>query len=209
MENKLSETIISSLLSFKLILNLNDNWETYVTSKSYEVREVEKREVEKMLGCMDPERGGYSVYICENCGEQKKIPHSCKSRICSSCGKRHADEWAEKINKEMYAVPYRHIILTISDRLWGYFEGNAPMQKLMLDTAGKVMKEIVENFKMVRYYGIHGRRAKRKIREVMEKLGKVIKYIIKPFSWQKNVAQYAGKIRSSVGSVLVRCKFIK
>ena len=358
MGNKLSETIISSLLSFKLILNLNDNWETYVTSKRYEVREVEKREVEKMLGCMDPERGGYSIYICENCGEQKKIPHSCKSRICSSCGKRHADEWAEKINKEMYAVPYRHIILTISDRLWGYFEGNARMQKLMLDTAGKVMKEIVEkfnrqkkkaepgiimvlhpfgrdlktnmhvhmlmteggitasgewvempyidytvirkkwqyailtalrkanpqdkelhkvidwcfkertkgfniqakrriegktkqaarymaryvrhpaiadsriigydtekvtfvykregktntvimdkyefihnvvkhipdqNFKMVRYYGIHGRRAKRKVREIMEKLGKVIKYIIKPFSWRKNVAQYTGK----------------
>jgi len=358
MSNRISETIISSLLTFKLILSLNDNWESYVASNKYEVREVEKREVTKMLGCMDPERGGYSVYICVECGEQKKIPHSCKSRICSSCGKRHADEWAEKINKEMYAVPYRHIILTITDRLWIYFEGNSRMQKLMLDTAGEVMKEIVrkfnnrkkkaepgiimvlhpfgrdlktnmhvhmlmteggltssgewvempyidykiirkkwqyailtalrkanpgnkeldkiidwcfkertngfniqakrriegktkqaarymaryvrhpaiadsriigydtqnvtfvyeregkthtvimdkfefihnvvkhipdQNFKMVRYYGIHSRRAKKNVREVMEKLGKVIKYIIKPFSWQKNVTQYAGK----------------
>jgi hypothetical protein len=57
-----------------------------------------------------------------------------------------------------------------------------------------VIKHIPDqNFKMVRYYGIHGRRAKRNVREVMEKLGKVIKYIIKPFSWQKNVAQYTGK----------------
>ena len=146
MGNKISETIISSHLTFKLILSLNDNWETYLASNKYKIREVEKREEAKMLGCMDPERGGYSVYICIECGEQKKIPHSCKSRICSSCGKRHADEWAEKINKEMYAVPYRHIILTVSDRLWIYFEGNAPMQKLMLVTAGEVMKEIVRKF---------------------------------------------------------------
>ena len=46
----------------------------------------------------------------------------------------------------MYAVPYRHIILTVSDKLWKYFEGNAKMQKLMLDTAGDVMKEIVQKF---------------------------------------------------------------
>jgi DNA-directed RNA polymerase subunit RPC12/RpoP len=91
---------------------------------------------------MDMERG-YTTYICEECGKTKRIPHSCKSRICSSCGKRHADEWAEKINAEMYAVPYRHIILTVSNKLWKYFEGSARMQKLMMDVAAGVMKEIV------------------------------------------------------------------
>lgn len=38
---------------------------------------------------------------------------------------------------------YRHIILTVSDKLWRFFEGNSMMQKIMLDTASKVMKEIV------------------------------------------------------------------
>ena len=133
------------MLTFKLILNLNDNWETYKKSNKYKTREVEIREVEKMLSCMDPQKG-YSVYMCVDCGKTKKLPHSCKSRICSVCGKKHADEWAEKINKEMYAVPYRHIIMTVSDRLWVYFEGNSKMQKLMLDTAAKVMKDIVRNF---------------------------------------------------------------
>lgn len=87
---------------------------------------------------------GCLYILCADCGSTKELPHSCKSRICSICGKRHADEWAEKINKEMYAVPYRHIILTVSDRLWQYFEGNADLQKLMLDTAAAVMKEIVK-----------------------------------------------------------------
>ncbi|OPZ92142.1 MAG: putative transposase [Firmicutes bacterium ADurb.Bin419] len=122
-----------------------DNWETYLKECIYEVRKVEKREVEKMLLCMDPEKC-YSEYMCCNCGKTRIVPHSCKSRICTVCGKRHADEWSEKINKEMYAVPYRHIILTVSDRLWGYFEGNSALQKLMIDTAAKVMKDIVKKY---------------------------------------------------------------
>ena len=132
----------SDILTFKLILDLNNNWEEYKKNKKYRVRDVEIKEVEKMLGCMDVEKG-YTSYICQACGEIIYIPHSCKSRICTTCGKRHADEWAEMINSEMYAVPYRHIILTVSDKLWGFFEGNSMMQKVMLDTASKVMKEIV------------------------------------------------------------------
>lgn len=142
---QIQKTIAAMLLTFKMILLINDNWETYLISGLYKIREVEKREVEKMLSCMDPEKG-HSAYMCSSCGKTKTVAHSCKSRICSTCGKRHADEWAEKINSEMYAVPYRHIILTVSDRLWVYFEGNAKLQKLMMDTAAKVMKDIVKNF---------------------------------------------------------------
>jgi len=357
MINKVKRTLESIRITFKLILILHNNWEEFKLNNKYKIRAVEIKEVEKMLRCME-EKNGFTTYICEDCGETKRIPHSCKSRICSRCGKKHADQWAEKINAELYAVPYRHIILTVSDRLWNYFEGNAKMQKVMLDTAGKVMKEIVrkfnskkkniepgivmvlhpfgrdlktnmhvhmlmteggltsdgkwvempyieykiirkkwqyailtamrkampnnkelakdidwcfkertngfniqaerriegktknaarymaryvrhpaiadsriigydtknvtfiyerekkihtvvmdkfefihnvikhipdENFKMVRYYGIHARRAKKRTREKMAKLGKVVNYIIKPFSWRKNITEYKGK----------------
>ncbi|MDQ2086460.1 transposase [Herbivorax sp. ANBcel31] len=143
--NNIQVGIAGMLLSFKIILCLNDNWESYLKNDNYEIREVEKREVEKMLSCMDPDKG-HSVYMCAECGKTKVVAHSCKSRICSVCGKKHADEWSEKINKEMYAVPYRHIILTVSDRLWTYFEGNSILQKLMIDTAAKVMKDIVRDY---------------------------------------------------------------
>lgn len=95
-----------------------------------------------MLGCMDVEKG-YTSYICQACGEIIYITHSCKSRICTTCGKRHAAEWAEMINSEMYAVPYRYIILTVSDKLWSFFEGNSMIQKVMFDTSSNVMKEVV------------------------------------------------------------------
>ncbi len=73
-----------------MILCLNDNWDTYVSNCIYKIREVEKREVEKMLSCMDPEKG-HSVYMCSECGKKEVFAHSCKSRICSICGKKHAD----------------------------------------------------------------------------------------------------------------------
>ena len=55
---------------------------------------------------MDIEKG-YTSCIYQSCGEIIYIPHSCKSRICTACGKMHADEWAEMINSEMYAVSYQ------------------------------------------------------------------------------------------------------
>ncbi|WP_082225128.1 transposase zinc-binding domain-containing protein [Pseudobacteroides cellulosolvens] len=82
MINPVQKTIAAMMLTFKMILCLNDNWETYLKKCIFTVREVERREVEKMLSCM-----GHSVYMCCDCGEAKILPHSCKSRICTVCGK--------------------------------------------------------------------------------------------------------------------------
>lgn len=57
-----------------------------------------------------------------------------------------------------------------------------------------VIKHIPDkNFKMVRYFGIHAGRAKKAVRIAMEKLGLLVKYVIKPFSWRENVKEYTGK----------------
>ena len=57
-----------------------------------------------------------------------------------------------------------------------------------------VVKHIPDkNFKMIRYFGIHARRAKKAVFIAMEKLGLVVKYIVKPFSWRKNVKEHTGK----------------
>ncbi len=39
----------ADLLTFKLILNLNNNWEEYKQNQPYPLRQVEIKEVEKML----------------------------------------------------------------------------------------------------------------------------------------------------------------
>ena len=50
------------IFSCALILGLNNNWEEYTKNDKYKVRDVEIKEVEKMLGCMDVEKG-YTSYM--------------------------------------------------------------------------------------------------------------------------------------------------
>ena len=52
----------ADMLTFKLILGLNNNWEEYTKNDKYKVRDVEIKEVEKMLGCMDVVRDAQAIY---------------------------------------------------------------------------------------------------------------------------------------------------
>ncbi|MEM7533732.1 MAG: transposase zinc-binding domain-containing protein, partial [Chloroflexota bacterium] len=89
-------------------------------------------EVEKMLDCKNP-KNGFATYLCLHCGEDKKVPFTCKSRICSSCGKKYADEWAEELSGRLWNVPHRHITFTVPDVLWGILEENKEWRKVLFD----------------------------------------------------------------------------
>lgn len=130
-------------LSFEYILKVDNNWGQFKVLYEKELRPVVIKEVEKMLLCRDP-RGGFATYLCTFCGETKTIPLSCNSRLCSRCGKRYADLWAEELANHLLPCVHRHIVLTISDLLWPYFIGNPKLQKLLLDTAAKTMKEVLK-----------------------------------------------------------------
>ena len=125
---------IFSKWDFRTILLSDDNWERYQEERGNTLRSVEIEEVVKMLSCCDP-RGGFVTLLCLGCGEEKRIPFTCKSRICSRCGKRHTDEWSERLGSLLYDVPHRHVIFTVPDRLWGYFEQASALQKLLIETA--------------------------------------------------------------------------
>jgi hypothetical protein len=129
-------------LSFDYILKVDNNWQEFKALYEKELRPVVIKEVEKMLLCRDP-KGGFATYLCTCCGETKVIPLSCNSRLCSRCGKRYADIWAEELANHLLPCVHRHIVLTISDKLWCYFIDNPKLQKLLLDTAAKTMKEVL------------------------------------------------------------------
>jgi len=119
---------------FRSILLADSNWERYQAERGDTLRSVEIEEVVKMLSCCDAQ-GGFVTLLCLGCGEEKRIPFTCKSRLCSRCGKRHTDEWSEHLGSLLYDVVHRHMIFTVPDRLWGYFEQAAPLQKLLIETA--------------------------------------------------------------------------
>lgn len=75
--------------------------------------------VEKMLSCGNPEEMGYIEYLCQSCGEGRRlVPMSCKSTLCLRCGKVYVDNWVSQVSKMLHVgVIYRHIVLTMPDNL--------------------------------------------------------------------------------------------
>jgi len=128
---------------FKEIVEDGDNWARYQESYAGEVTEDQRSEVEKMLGCGD-ESNGFATYICLDCGASKRVGFSCKSRVCSSCGKVYADEWAEELAGRLFNVTHRHITMTIASELWPKLEENEAGRKVLFEAADATLKEVMK-----------------------------------------------------------------
>ena len=100
-------------------------------------------EVEKMLRCRDPDYG-FLTYKCPECGEVKTIPLTCKSRICTSCGKKYADEWADTLASTLYSVTHRHMVFTIPEGLRKVLDENRTLLKILMDSVSKTMMQMVK-----------------------------------------------------------------
>lgn len=100
-------------------------------------------EVEKMLHCRDPEYG-FLTYKCPECGAVKTIPLACKSRICPSCGKKYADEWADKLAQTLYAVPHRHMVFTIPEELRAVLDADRRLLKVLMDAVSNTMQQMIK-----------------------------------------------------------------
>jgi len=107
-------------------------WFYYV--ECHVVRDVEYREVLKALGCYG-NVGGCFVYYCKKCNEYVFRNLGCNSRLCSCCGKRHADKWALSLSKRMFKVPHRHLVLSIASELWPYLKNDRKLWKVYMDSA--------------------------------------------------------------------------
>jgi Golgi nucleoside diphosphatase len=76
--------------------------------------------VEKMLKC-GTEEMGFHHFQCQNCRYEKKVPHTCKSRFCSSCGVRQTDIWIETYSTLFAQCEYQHVIFSPPHEFLNYF----------------------------------------------------------------------------------------
>ena len=81
---------VISGITFKKIFE--DNWQEFTQLPGQPIRPAITENVHKMLMCRT-QALGYSQYKCHKCNHSIKINHSCKSRFCSSCGKKSTDQW--------------------------------------------------------------------------------------------------------------------
>lgn len=119
------------------------HWSSFVTRMGHRLRPIEVKEVEKMLSCKEEDRGCF-VYYCPGCNEFHFCYFGCNSRLCSCCGKRYADNWAEQLANNAFDVPHKHFTMTLPDLLWEPIRNDRSSLKVLMDSAIQTIKEFYE-----------------------------------------------------------------
>jgi len=87
---------------------LQGRWQKFLSGNYIDPNQ--RREVEKMLNC---------------------ARSSCNSRLCTGCGKRHADAWAKKISDSLLPFAHSHVVLTIPSYLRPYLRDWTKLKAFM------------------------------------------------------------------------------
>ena len=66
--------------------------------------------------CRTSVLGGH-VDACTSCGVVRISYNSCRNRHCPKCQGREREQWIQKRQEELLAVPYFHIVFTLPDTL--------------------------------------------------------------------------------------------
>ena len=79
-------------------------------------------EFEKVVKCGTGALGS-AIFRSES-GEERVVPFTCKSKACSSCGRKATLEWVRKVMLELPNVPYASVMMSMPDTLWAVLESN-------------------------------------------------------------------------------------
>lgn len=98
-----------------------DWWNKFLkTYPNLNIRDVVFNNVERMLNCQTWNLG-YAIFKCPECGNEKIVPHTCKSRMCSSCGNKYNKQRSISIFSKLFKCKHRHVVFTIPEDLRIYF----------------------------------------------------------------------------------------
>jgi len=92
----------------------------------------------KMLTCRTGLLG-YHTYVCPDCNHTFKAPHSCKSRFCSSCGKRATDDWIKNSFNTLPDTTWQHITFTMPSMFWEFFWMNRNLMNKIPSIAARII----------------------------------------------------------------------
>lgn len=100
-----------------------DHWD-YVCSKNKDLIKLYRpnadKEIKKIIDCHNKNLG-CSIYECPKCSDIIFVGHTCKSRLCSSCGYKYKNYRVENILQTAYNCKHRQIVFTIPKELRPYF----------------------------------------------------------------------------------------
>lgn len=75
-----------------------------------------RRAFQDILGCQTQAMGGH-LYVCEHCGREHYVYHSCRNRSCPKCHAGQTEAWLAQRREELLPVEYFHVIFTLPQSL--------------------------------------------------------------------------------------------
>lgn len=157
-----------SKITIKHILTSNQHWVCFYKKYEATIRTAIVICIVKLLSCRTVVRG-YNEYCCSNpsCFHTKRVCHTCKSRACSSCGKKATELWIQKQNAILPVTSWQHITFTMPSELWDFFWTNRFLLNQIAKIAANCLKKIAAKKRLVLgiFIAIHtfGRDLKRNV----------------------------------------------
>ena len=154
--------------TIKQILTTNQSWWRFYEKHKTVLRPAIPKAIVKLLSCRHIVRG-YSEYRCQNpaCPHLKRIHFTCKSKACSSCGKKATEVWIEKQQQILPRTSWQHIVFTMPSELWDFFWLNRELLNVIPKLAADCIKAIAGKKKVTPgiFIAIHtfGRSLKRNV----------------------------------------------
>lgn len=98
-----------------------DHWNNFLNEyPNFYIRETVFYNIKRLLKCKTAALG-FDVFKCKKCGKEKISFHTCKSRMCSSCGNKYNNERSTSIFSKLFKFRHRHVVWTIPKELRNYF----------------------------------------------------------------------------------------
>lgn len=135
------------------------HWDEYYSkyhSSLNVLRPNANKEVNKIIDCTNHNLG-HTVYTCPKCDEIIFSHHTCKGKLCSSCGIKSQKIKTQHILEKCINVKHRHITFTIPNSLCHWFFNVLSSTNLLFEAVsdtlystvnGKIKKKKTSKYKL-------------------------------------------------------------
>lgn len=135
--------------TIKQILTTNASWWNFFEKHHATLRPAIPKAIVKLLSCKHKVRG-YQEYCCltPGCSHVKYVCFTCKSKGCSSCGKKATEVWIQKQQDILPKTSWQHITFTMPSQLWDFFWLNRKLLMGIAKLAADCIKAIARKKKV-------------------------------------------------------------
>lgn len=136
--------------TIKQILTTNASWWNFFEKHRTTLRSAIPKVIVKLLSCKHKVRG-FQEYCCltPGCTHVKYVYFTCKSKGCSSCGKKATEVWIEKQYDILPKTSWQHITFTMPSQLWDFFWLNRKLLRAIAKLAADCIKAIAGKKKVM------------------------------------------------------------